>query len=268
MPLPNKKQVPIYIPTYGRLDKQTTLLKLLPLDQKQVILVVRKEEYLKASRLWGAGIDCVIEQTGAGVANARQTALDHCTDSVLIFLDDDLAIDKRVPDWNMADNAKCKVCSPDQIHDALLWLQTNCHETYPAVGLTAKGNNNTIEERWQVENSRIMRSFAVHKPTLIKHNIRFDEFYYWEDFHVALSLLELGYKNLINVAIRTDSLTNASGGVVRHPANMQFVAEAFQKRHPTVSLKKKKMIDPENGGTIEVPDMTVYWKKAFRSKVR
>ena len=261
----------IWIPTYGRLHNQKTVELLSEEHKKKTSLVVRDTEYSVHESTWRDRVLGTVSHTRPGVADARQTAVDSATDDVVIMLDDDLFFGRRLPDWEFGTNARTKKATAEAVHEAIEWLGSNCSEKYPMVCIAAKGANNSIQERYTIENSRIMRAFAVHKPTLLKHEIRFDRFYYWEDFHVALSLLELGYPNLVNVDHVTDGVTNAKGGVSRDIAKMKACIEEFQELHPTIRVKYKTMPDGDGQGvskTVLVPDMTVYWKKAFRSKVR
>ena len=260
----------IYIPTYGRLHKQRTIKWFGKRDLARTVLVVRKSEEREAVRMYGRILGGVVTCAGLGVAAARQRALEVAKEDVIAFFDDDLQFCQRVKDWDIDTNNHALKPTQSEVDAAVQWLFDNTSEEYPVTALGPRGGNNTIEERWTVENTRIMRSFAVHRPTLLKHNIRFDAFYYWEDFHVALSLLELGYKNLVNVDAITGGDTNSAGGVARHLHKMWETIRAFKEEHPTIRIREKHMNDGDrksSTGKVVVPDMTVYWKKAFRSKV-
>lgn len=264
----------IFIPTYGRIEKQKTLSWFGQDDRERTILVVRPEEEKQATKLYKDLLGVVV-CSKPGVAAARQAAVNYTMrftrEKVIAMFDDDLQFCQRVKDWDFYTNNRALRPTQEDVDKAVQWLFDKCGEIYPISCIAPRGGNNTIEERWEIFNGRIMRSFAVHIPTLIKHKVRFDEFYYWEDFHVALSLLELGYQNIINVDAVTGGDTNSKGGVQRNLPKMWECIRAFQKMHPTIRIREKEMNDGDRGpkaGRVTVPDMTVYWKKALGSKSR
>lgn len=262
----------IFIPTYGRLHKQKTLSWFSEEDKERTILVVRPSEQKEALKIFGRSLYDTLVCKRPGVAAARQAAVEYCVDEdidICTMFDDDLQFCQRVSDWDFETNNRALKPTQDEVDAAVQWLFDNCSKDFPIACIAPRGGNNTIEERWQIFNGRVMRSFAVHVPTLVKHEIRFDKFYYWEDFHVALSLLELGYENIINVDAVTGGDTNAKGGVNRDLPAMWKCIHAFQKEHPTIRIREKQMNDGDRGPRAErvtVPDMTVYWKKALGSK--
>lgn len=265
--IPRSRRV-IYIPTYGRVGKQKTLSWFSKEDKARTVLVCRPNERKDLIREHGNEVAEVIVERKPGVSAARQRAVEHCEEDVVVMFDDDLQFCQRVSDWCFHTNNRALKPTQEDVDVAVQWLYDKIDEECPVTCIAPRGGNNTIKERWEIENGRIMRSFAVHKSTLIEHDVRFDEFYYWEDFHVALSLLELGYKNKINVDAVTGGDTNAKGGVVRNIPKMWGQIRKFKRRHETVRIREKEMNCPETKKRIKVPDLTVYWKKAYRSKVK
>ncbi len=258
----------IYIPTYGRTAKQKTITWLCDRHRHNSFLVCRPEEEEELRNRYGHGyVGGFLVEEEKGVAAARQTAIDNCETDICLMFDDDLQFCQRVKGWDFVSNNRALKPTQKEVNEAVDWLYKNTNKDYPMTCIGPRGGNNRIKARWELENDRIMRSFAVHVPTLRKHNIRFDDFYYWEDFHVALSLLELGYKNKINVDAVTGGTTNAVGGVVRNNKKMWAQIKKFKRVHPTIRIREKEMNCPTTKKRVSFPDMTVYWKKAFRSKV-
>lgn len=256
----------IYIPTFGRPEKQITFKALPQCFQKKVVFVVRDEEYKAVQRLFGGKCKEIIVQEGTGVAAGRQTAVEHSPHDAICFLDDDIRFSTRLPDWDYTTNNRALKSSVQDVQAGIEWIEEQLNE-YDCVGLGARGGNNGIPKRWVNLNYRIMRSFGVSKSALRRYNLRFDDFYYWEDFHVAMSLLELGRENIVSVNWVTDGVTNAKGGVVRNLKKMWIQARKFVDLHPSAVLVEKKFKhgDKELADTI-FPDLRIAWKKTLGTK--
>jgi glycosyltransferase involved in cell wall biosynthesis len=260
----------IYIPTYKRLAKQKTIKWLSKFDLERTNLIVLPKEEKAAVRLYGKTLGGVLVCKNPGVAAARQFALEKSPTDKVIFFDDDLQFCQRVKDWCFNSNNRALRPIQEDVDVGVDWLYAYLSPKMPVTCLGPRGGNNHIENRWHIRNGRIMRSFGVYRPILDKHNIRFDEFYYWEDFHVAVSLLELGYPNIVNVDCITGGDTNSAGGVYRNVSQMWDYANLFVQRHPTARIREKFMQDGDNitgADKIKVPDLTVYWKKSFGTKL-
>lgn len=256
----------IVIPTFGRIAKQTTF-ESLPEDlQKETTFVVRAEEYSAISNNYQS-CKKVLVQKGRGIANARQAAVDYSLRSgvnYIIFLDDDLKFAHRISGWSL-ENAKLQQASRHEVGNAIAWM-VDTLTAYAVVGIGPRGGNNRKPESLEL-NTRIMRSFGVNLNYLRKHSIRVDKFYYWEDFHIALSLLEIGYPNISTNQYTTDGVTNATGGVHRDIQRMEKVALAFAKEHPTATIVHKRMPAGEKyQRELLFPDFRIGWKKALGIK--
>lgn len=255
----------IYIPTYGRPERQQTF-KRLPKDVRQrVVFVVRPSEEAIVTRLWHHQCGGVLTHKSPGVADARQTALEKSSTDKVCFFDDDLRFCRRKPGWVYNSDTRLDTATAADVSVGVQWLEDYL-DLYPCTALGGRGGNIGIRHRWMTENSRIMRSFAICRWAMNDVGVRFDDFYYWEDFHVALSLLEQGYPNAVSTDIVTDGITNYEmGGVTRDVSKMWEVAKRFAATHPHAKLKMK--IFRWGGPTLEAPDFTIAWKKAYRSKV-
>lgn len=253
----------IYIPTYGRPERQITFKCLSKGMQTKVVFICVPSEEKQLRQLWqDTGCNFLVCDK-KGVSAARQAALEHSVSNKVCFFDDDLRFSKRLEDWDFDTNGKLAKATKEQLTFGIIWMQ-NSLNSYPIAALGARGGNQGIRHRWVNPNYRVMRSFAVDKSVMQRHDIRFDDFYYWEDFHVALSLLELGYENVVNVDLVSDGVSNTTGGVQRNLEQMMVEANRFAELHPTAKLRMKTFF--EGKGKIEVPDFTIQWKKTLGIK--
>lgn len=259
----------IYIPTYKRVDKQVTLHTLMHAwNPEKIWLVARPEEERALRGIWPNVLVCVKK----GVPAARQAAIEHAADKGVMrafFFDDDLKFAVREPEWCFqTGDTKLVAASHDDLKHHLAVVELKLNPWLPMLGFDARSGNNRKPERRMQYQCRIMRAFGVHVPTLTSLGIRFDAFPFWEDFHVALSLLEHG-KPIANLTtITNDAATNTAGGcsTYRNVEALQKCQKAFAKAHPCAKpvLKKAKSW---GGGMAEqeVPDFVIYWQKAAKA---
>lgn len=254
----------IYIPTYGRSGKQITLRALPDRALKRVVMVVRPEE-AKAF----PGFETLV-CAKPGVPAARQAALDHANKHIIekaFFFDDDLRFARRPRGWNIEKgNVKLEKATCGDIEKALNTTEGMVSRELPMVGWDARGGNDRRPEHPFKPFCRVMRAFCVHVPTLRHYGIRFDRFPFWEDFHVALSLIEAG-KTIGNLMTMTnDGVTNSKGGVstYRNVEALRKCREEFCKRHPFAKPVEKTPKSWDVGGAT-VPDLVIYWQKAAKA---
>lgn len=256
----------IYIPTKGRVDRQVTFKQLPMAWQAKTWFVVCPEEEKEFS--WTPNV-LVCHETG--VPAARQYALDVCMTRYAFFLDDDLRFSRREENWSMEQPQMRKMTSAD-LGDALDWCRSLLKD-YPMVGLDARGGNNQRPEIHVKINTRIMRAFGVDTAILNKEKIRFDKYLFWEDFHVALSLLVRGYKNIVTTDYCNDAATNTPGGcsTYRTTEKLLAVRKLFLQEHApfatAVDKTAKSWGEKMGGAGATVPDLKIYWQKAAASYV-
>ena len=252
----------IVIPTYGRAQDQQTLKQLLAAGLKPT-LVVQAREFGQYHLLDSTSIR-ILPPHITTIAPTRQWIVDHVgSGNALIMVDDDLVFFKRRDD----DRTKLRDIEPGELRHAFEamgeWLDDYAH-----VGFAAREGANRNPESC-LFNTRIMRVLGYSRSVLQEKNIRFDEMEVMEDFHVALSLLELGYDNMIlNDFAHNQGGSGRSGGCSHfrtaelHAANAQKLHEL----HPEfVTVVEKTTKGSFGGGTRK--DVRVQWKKAYRSKV-
>ena len=136
------------------------------------------------------------------------------------------------------------------------------------VGVSARpGNNNTFPKQY-CEKTRATHVHGYRLSTLLKHNVRFDAVPLMEDFHVTLSLLKLGYPNLVMQDFACgQAASNAPGGCsLYRDAELQAEAcQTLRSLHPdfvTVVTKKSKSWQ----GMSTRLDVRIQWKKALGTR--
>ncbi len=251
----------IYIPTYGRATRQTTFKNLPKRWQERTWFVIRKEE----EHMFNFPRLLVCDTPG--VPAARQAVIDKTDSQHVWMFDDDLVFSQRCKGWVHDRTAFLDAMSKDETGIALDELEHQLENNYAAVGMDARGGNNRRKERHGKEATRMMRAFGIDKNVLTNNNIRFDAFDFWEDFHVTLCLLKLGIPNWISMQYCNGGATNSKGGVstYRTVERLSEVRADFVAEHsPFVVARDKKAKSWGGGfGNIVIPDVTVYWKKAY-----
>ena len=257
------RDMQIYIPTLGRVGKQRTFESLPPEWQKRTWYVIHKRE--RKDYLWHPRRVIVNK---IGVCHFRQAALNHTTRrgfSKMFMFDDDLGFSIRADDWSQK-KPKMLAATPKDIGAALEIAEKRL-DGYAAVGFDARfGNNRRPKADWH-NVCRMMYAFGIDVDLFDELEIRFDKFFFWEDFHVTLELLKRGYPNSIYLNCCVGSPTNAKGGVslYRTPEKLRAVRDEFVKHHAPFVVpvdKTSKSWGGDIGDT--VPDVRIGWQKAFK----
>jgi hypothetical protein len=267
------KDYKICLSSLGRCEKQITMKYLTPKILKHSCLVVVHEERKQYENLFGDKLEIIVlpKTIKKGLSASRQWLAENIEAKHLIFLDDDLVFDKRLPD----DKTKLKKC--DNIEGLIeLWLSW-LRDGVGMVGVSSRGGNNRVKEDY-VENSRIMSAYGFNRDIFIKEGMRFDRVMAMQDFDVNLQFLKNGHKNRVSYeyAHGQGSGSGAEGGCATYRTAELKRKAAFNlvRLHPDVvnirskisktgwsTMEKKKGIE----GTIST-DVTIEWKKAYRPK--
>ena len=253
----------IVIPTYGRFRDQQTLTQLLAAGLKPKLVVQHRER--AAYERYDADVEIwALPDDIRTIAPTRQWIVDNVgKDDALIMVDDDLVFYQRRDD----DRTKLRDIEPSELKRAFEsmaeWL-----EGYAHVGFAAREGANRNTESL-ITNTRIMRVLGYDRSILRRRNIRFDEIEVMEDFHVALTLLEYGYGNLVlNDFAHNQGGSGSSGGCshFRTPELHARNAERLRELHPQfVTVVEKTTKGSFGGGTRT--DVRIQWKQALGSKL-
>lgn len=255
----------IIIPTYGRANSQQTLAQLTAAGLN-VILVVQAREHLEHSKYQSGQVTLVaLPDHIRTIAPTRQYILDYVGDSEqFCMVDDDLVFFKRRDD----DRTKLRDITSPELHEAfMLMAQTLVNYGVGHVGFAAReGANRNTEDT--LHNTRIMRVLGYNRHQLKRHAIRFDIMEVMEDFHVALCLLKLNYRNVIlNNFAHNQGGSGSRGGCshFRTPELHARNAEVLAVLHPgVVKVVEKTTKGAWGGGTRK--DVIIQWKKALNAK--
>lgn len=250
----------IYIPTYGRHDRQHTFDNLPPSIQKKTRLVVQKRE----AHLYKDYPHIVLPPRIKTISPTRQWIMKEAFtagNEKVCMLDDDLRFDFRRTD----DRGKFLVANNAQIVAMFRRIERSL-DKYAHVGVLAREGGNRVLER-EVFATRMMRVLAYDVKTFKEEKIKFDRLPLQEDFDVTLQLLRKGYPNLVLCEwVQGQGSSNADGGcshfrtIDMHNANAKKLAELHA---PFVKVVEKQTKGAWNGQPRL--DVTVQWKKAYAS---
>ncbi len=255
----------IIIPSSGRPDRQPTLEALVQAGLKP-ILVVQEKEFHTYCWHWLTQASIVpLPPHITTIAPTRQFILEHVgKDDRFVMCDDDLWFYTRRSD----DRTKLRELTPHELREGFAMLDDLLrpvmvrHVAHAGFAAREGANRNTDGF---IHNTRIMRVLGYRRSTLIDEGIRFDAMEVMEDFHVALSLLEKGYGNIIaNNWCHNQAGSGAQGGCStwRTPELQARAAHRLAELHPGLVRVVQKETKTAWGGGVRT-DVVVQWKKAF-----
>lgn len=255
----------IFIPTYGRSERQNTFKNLPKEIQKRVTLVVQHRE---RDLYPGYKIEVLPPkvQTIAPTREYIAKVLVNKRDK-FVMLDDDLRFDHR----RMDEKGKFYVATDKQVIKLFDKIEKSLDD-YAHVGVLAREGGNRVLKS-TVECARMMRVLAFRAEVLWKEDIKFYRgpkyiTFSMEDFDVILQLLRKGYPNLVLCEwVNGQGSSNASGGcshfrtIQVHNENAQMLVDLHK---PFVKLVEKTTKTAWGVGTVR-KDVAVQWKKAYES---
>lgn len=259
-----RKNVSLYIPTINRVNKQETFNNLPPEWKKgQKTFIVCPENEKKRHEAAGRNV-LVHPASCTHIGRVRQWIVDNAKTKFILMSDDDHTFCSRIK----PDAYNLKVANELETIHMLSTLETMLVvEKYHHIGVDARQGNNRHFPHDFLINTRVNNFHGFNRETLIKHKIRFDALPLMEDFHVTLSLLELGYANkLLTQYCWNQPGSNAPGGCsgYRTPELQTKAANMLKEKHPdfvTVVEKQAK-----GWGAMKTrTDVRIQWKKAFLS---
>jgi hypothetical protein len=192
-------------------------------------------------------------------------------DDHLAIVDDDVKLFRRVDLYNSPKLINLNDLTPDESEKqkCALWraLERNLYRGIPFVGISYRMGNNNIFVPYKY-NQRCFGLWAIHRPTLIQHNIRLDTMRVMEDLYCILALLTRGYRNMVYYKWVWNGLANSKGGCStwRTPEIQAEGARQLQSYFPEfVSIKERKPKSECWFGRGEPRlDVTCQWQKAYQ----
>lgn len=254
----------IYIPTRGRLTRQTTFNALPPSLQAQAIFVVDSGKGVGYAGRYPTAKGVMELPSGLkGIAFIRQYIMEHCDEQRLVMLDDDLTL------FVKNEERKIVGATPIQVEDMFKELEHWLHSGFAHAGITPRFLN------WQdtadyKDATRMMHVLAYDRYAVNAAGARFtagvDSTFSMDDFHMTLQLLRAGCPNRVSLSNCTSpSASNSTGGASewRTTATHNASAERLAELHPGfVKVKVKQDWKGMGGG--ERKDVTVQWQKALK----
>lgn len=251
----------IYIPTYGRADRQYTYEHLPQSLQKRTTLVVQHRERDLYKQFPNVH---VLPKSIETVAPTRQHIMKkaHAAgEKKVVMLDDDLRFDWR----RLDDGGKFLGATDAQVEELFEAIEESLND-YAHVGVLSREGGNR-EPNATKECTRMMRVLAYHVPTFTAEKIKFDRLPLQEDFDVTLQLLRKGHPNLVLCQWVNGQGTSGAKGGCSHFRTMEMHNEnvlKLAKLHaPFVKVVEKETKGAWGGG--KRLDVIVQWKKAFES---
>ena len=233
----------IFIPTYGRYDKQHTFLHLPKSLQKRTTLVVQARDYSENQAVYDAyGVNILkLPPRYQTITPTRQYIMETAKrfgHKKLVMLDDDLRFDTR----RMDERGKFYVATDKDIEKLFKTIEKSL-DKYAHVGVLSREGGNRIETS-TVTCTRMMRVLAYDVEIYHKEKIKFDRLPLQEDFDVTLQLLRKGYPNLVLCEwVNGQGTSGAKGGcshfrtIDLHNSNAVQLAALH---HPYVKVVEKK----------------------------
>ncbi len=252
----------IFIPTKGRLESQKTWDHIPEDLRSDTILICPPDEVERHAKLKR---NAMAHPKGLkGISNVRQWILEQAGEKFIMIDDDHWFFRREMP----GDVKLRKTTEQD-----MLWLfrhMDHLLNRFHHIGVSARqGNNRMAVPHVDVTRQNNMHGFR--RETLLKHKIRFDTLPLMEDFHVTLSLLELGYPNRVITEIcwNQSSGSHAKGGCSDYRTNelQREAAITLARLHrPFVKVIRKKSKSSWKGME-ERFDVRVNWKAAYQSSM-
>lgn len=257
----------IYIPTRGRVHKQTTWDRLSPNLKKETVLVCPVDEVGRHLMMGRPAIVCPYP----GIGPTRDYILDMAYSygqQNILMLDDDIILQRRRADTRITNSTHAEQ------EETIQWIeaQLNGGWVHACIGTRFLGYASTME--YQAP-GRAMYALAYNVPAVVSSGARFckgfedfDGMNTMEDFNMTLRLLKMRECNIVSMEHRlTPHATNAEGGCSTW-RTAQFASRSARRLAElfpdVVKLRPKKAWVGEGMTELIIMDVTIQWKRALR----
>jgi hypothetical protein len=265
----------IVIPTFGRVDRQTTLMALPTEFRREALLVtsntseaeaVRRNYELKKIQVRVAPV--------ATIADKRQWILENVKEDVFM-LDDDMVFYRRCAPQHRTfvggrwkPKSGYKGLSLDYVTDPGLfelfeYLEEKLDRGFPAIGISSRFGNDLEGSEWKYGANRLMHGFGYDRKLLRGLKFQFNAVQFREDMHMALTLLRAGYESAQCYEwCVAPGAYGAPGGCTdeRTVAKSDAAAEQLATLHPGFV----RVVQKDYKGTPR-KEVVVSWKRALTS---
>ena len=255
----------IFIPTLGRVQKQSTYNRLPDVLKKKTFIVCPTEEVYAHEDLGRQVIAC----DKIGIGPTRDYIVDWAANKdikYIVMLDDDVVLQRRRHDFRITN-----VKTEEEYLAAFEWLGktleivAHCGWGTRFLGYATQGK--------ETSPGRMMYCLAYDVDVVKKLGASFSKGAPWdgtmEDFYMTLQLLQAGYPNVVSLEWRASpGPSNAKGGCStwRTTKCQNESAERLARLYPNlVTVRHKKNWDGMGEGML---DVRIAWRKATSHFIR
>lgn len=255
----------LFIPTFGRVQKQITWNALPPQWRERTTLVCTAKEAGQLEYFDRVPKSQLLIQPEriTTIAVKRQFIVEHAAETgpeSILMLDDDLQFHARDP--NGSGSLRRSYATPDRVDRALSFLEYCMDmEDFVHAGLGSRQGNNrhaTIEQC-----TRAMHIIGCRPQHALELGADFSTMPVREDFHFTLHLLKKGFHNILlhDVAAHPGAF-NAAGGASteRTVESNNAAADALAAAHPGLVRVEEKAYRQ----SLPRKEVVVQWKRAFK----
>lgn len=247
----------IYIPTYGRVDRQPTWDAFPSAMQGVTVLVCRPEE-AEAHQERGRR---VLVCPARGIAPTRQWIIEQHEGDRLLMFDDDLKFGRRRED----EPTKFFPANVDDVGNMLNLLWSAMEEVH-VVGLASRSGANRDVTPWR-KNQRLWDVMGFRMDTVRKEGFSYRQ-PFMEDFDLQLQFLTRGYPTaMLNMFTKDDFGSNSDGGCSTYRDEMGQKKAALMLWEEWPDFVKPRKAKGWNG-IGERTDVRVAWAKAYKAGLR
>lgn len=257
----------IFIPTYGRVDRQVTW-KTLPRSLRSItyLVAVKEEENELREVLWAQAegfkdeeLNIIVQPKSIKqIHTKRQFIMEEARRmgvERLVMFDDDIKFQRMGEDGKVSTVAATEDFVTGHLSDLNDILKEYAH-----AGFVPRQGSNRYEQDYK-RTGRMMFSLGYHVGAFFEAGARFDRVHGKEDFDVTLQLLRKGYDNvLITRCIADPGAYGKSGGCTdeRTVKSSDAAADLLAHYHPGfVSVVQREY------KAIPRKEVVMKWKKAF-----
>jgi hypothetical protein len=255
----------IYIPSFKRSNPGLiTTLEFIPENwYDHTFLLIHPDELTVYKDLpWQKRL-CPLK----GISLVRDWACNHTSSRYVMFMDDNLIFQHYHKDVDKFVKSTREDMS-EYIRLILTWL----HDGIPCAGARHRFRNTEFRTKPYEELFRLCYCYGLDMEVMRENNVHFtfqEGGNFNEEHHVALSLIELGYKNRItNLTTVHKAHDKGVGGchaAGRNAENIVQSMHAFTKIHPYSGFFKTEA--PTQHEKIGY-ELQIRWKKSFGIKQR
>jgi hypothetical protein len=180
-------------------------------------------------------------------------------------MDDDLRFLRRATPTDPAQN---KGTLEDSIEMFKLIEHYLTVKKYHHGAISTRPGNNHVEESEKI-NTRALDLHFYNAETIYKERLKFTDVILKQDLHMTMSMLELGYQNIVNyefIAGQTNNGNNPGGcNLWRTISMLDQASLTLQVLHPKfikTRIKKSK----STYGAVDRVEVICYWKRCFNTK--